>query len=197
MHSSVNRQDVSSTCQAMLDKYFVRFPNEAMRSIASRALHKMQAGSLSLERSPGSWAGGLIYALNRYTGLQKQVVLNNDLEEIFSARMEAIRHRAEELWPIIESLLLSDNCQEHEFTLRDEANSMCAYAFRNGFIEEIHSSVTSDGHPRITDPEMKRLMIDASTKLFKLLKMKASNPDNYGAFIKDYGQKYCYNWERE
>jgi hypothetical protein len=37
-----------------------------------------------------------------------------------------------------------------------DANAICAYAFRNGLIEDIHASVDSDGRSRITDPEMKQ-----------------------------------------
>lgn len=77
-----------------------------------------------------------------------------------------------------------------EFALRDEANAICAYAFRNGPIENIHA----DG--RISDPEMKHLMIKACESLAKLLTMKLESPAEYDRFIRDYGRKYCYRWER-
>ena len=58
------------------------------------------------------------------------------------------------------------------FTIRDEANALTAYAFRNGPLENLHagksSPLTSDPTlSRITDPEMKELMINASEKLAK------------------------------
>ena len=43
---------------------------------------------------------------------------------------------------------------QRRWTLRDEATP-CAYAFCNGFIEDIHAS------GRITEAEMKKLMIEA------------------------------------
>ncbi len=54
--------------------------------------------------------------------------------------------------------MLAQSGDQVQFTLRDEANAICAFAFRNGFIENIHASVDSDGRPRITDPEMKQLI---------------------------------------
>jgi hypothetical protein len=80
--------------------------------------------------------------------------------------------------------------QDLAFTLRDEANAICAYAFRNGLIEDIHAS------GRITDPEMKNLMINASTHLAKLLTMKRDQPEEYERFIRDYNRRYCGKWER-
>ena len=77
-----------------------------------------------------------------------------------------------------------------EFTLRDEANAICAYAFRNGPIEDIHA----DG--RISDPEMKHLMIKSSESLAKLLAMKQETPAEYDRFIRDYHRKFCRRWER-
>ena len=89
---------------------------------------------------------------------------------------------------------LSESIQQEsgpqEFTLRDEANAICAYAFRNGPIEDIHA----DG--RISDDEMKRLMINACESMGKLLTMKHATPEEYDAFIRDYGRKFCGRWQR-
>ena len=54
-----------------------------------------------------------------------------------------------------------------DFTIRDEANAVTAFAFRNGFIEELHAGKWSPlleqpGNSRITDDEMRRLMIEAA-----------------------------------
>jgi hypothetical protein len=57
-----------------------------------------------------------------------------------------------------------------ELTLRDEANAITAHVFRNGFLEALHSGLpspllTNPGFARMTDPEMKKLMIETSAKL--------------------------------
>jgi len=46
-----------------------------------------------------------------------------------------------------------------DLTLRDEANAITIYAFRNTFLEDLHASW------RITDPEMKKLNVQTSAKL--------------------------------
>jgi hypothetical protein len=48
--------------------------------------------------------------------------------------------------------------QTGDFTLRDEANALTAYAFRNGFLEDLHAGKPSSllnqpGYSRITDDE--------------------------------------------
>ena len=58
--------------------------------------------------------------------------------------------------------------------MRDEANALTAYAFRNGQLEQLHagksSPLTADPSlSRITNEEMKQLMIEASAKLEKML----------------------------
>src|SRR5258708_2844545 len=52
-----------------------------------------------------------------------------------------------------------------EFTLRDEANALTAFAFRNGFLEDLHAGKSSPvlsqpGFSRISDDEMQPLMIE-------------------------------------
>src|SRR6266849_6489860 len=66
---------------------------------------------------------------------------------------------------------------ESEFTVRDEANALTAYAFRNGFLEDLHAGKSSPildqpGYSRISDDEMRRLMIEASAKLEEMLRLK-------------------------
>jgi hypothetical protein len=91
---------------------------------------------------------------------------------------------------------------EGEFTIRDEANALTAFAFRNGFLEDLHAGESSPmlrrpGYSRISDNEMKRLMIEASSKLEQLLKLKIEEPDKYDAFIREYQKMYCLNWKRD
>jgi hypothetical protein len=91
---------------------------------------------------------------------------------------------------------------EGEFTLRDEANALTAYAFRNGFIEDLHTGKDSPllrepGYSRISDDEMRRLMIESSEKLERLLQMKRSAPETYDAFVRSYHRMYCRWWKRD
>lgn len=51
-----------------------------------------------------------------------------------------------------------------DFTTRDEANALVAYAFRNGPIENLHAGkyselLENENLSRITDDEMKTLMV--------------------------------------
>ena len=87
------------------------------------------------------------------------------------------------------------------FTIRDEANALVAFAFRNGPIENLHAGEYSEllenkALSRITDPEMKEIMIDACERLSELLRMKETHPEAYDAFVKDYNVKYCWQWAR-
>lgn len=87
------------------------------------------------------------------------------------------------------------------FTIRDEANALTAFALRNGPIENIHagksSPLTADPSlSRITDDEMKELMINASEILATVLALRDSDPDKYRRFIQHYALKYCRSWNR-
>jgi hypothetical protein len=86
-------------------------------------------------------------------------------------------------------------------TLREEANALTCCAFRNGPIEDLHAGKYSalleqPGLSRITDAEMKTIMIAASAKLAELLAMKESNPDKYWDLIAFFHNAYCYQWEK-
>ena len=89
-----------------------------------------------------------------------------------------------------------------ELTLRDEANALTAFAFRNGFLEDLHAGKDSPlldapDLSRITDDEMKRLMIEASEKLAEMLRLKQKDPEQYEAFIRSYQRMYCRKWKRD
>ena len=89
-----------------------------------------------------------------------------------------------------------------EFTIRDEANALTAYAFRNGFIEDLHAGKDSPllrdpAYSRITDEEMRRLMVESSEKLSRLLQMQRSDPEKYDAFVRRYHKTYCRGWKRD
>ncbi len=87
------------------------------------------------------------------------------------------------------------------FTIRDEANALVAWAFRNGPLEKLHQGENSKlledpSLSRITGMEMKELMINACEMMEKLLRLKESDPDEYYRQIKDYNFDYCGDWER-
>ncbi len=88
------------------------------------------------------------------------------------------------------------------FTVRDEANALTAFAFRNGPLEDLHagklSTLTDDASlSRITQAEMKDLMINASEKLALLLAMRETEPETYKRFVQGYGVMYCVGWNRK
>ena len=87
------------------------------------------------------------------------------------------------------------------FTIRDEANALTAYAFRNGPLERLHTGRQSPllddpDLQRLTDAEMKELMINASTTLAAALALRDSDPDRYRRFVQGYGLDFCRAWER-
>jgi hypothetical protein len=90
---------------------------------------------------------------------------------------------------------------ERPMTTREEANALTCCAFRNGYIEELHAGKDSDllktpGLSRITNDEMKKIMIGASSKLAQLLAMKETDPNEYWRQLKYFNEKCCYNWEK-
>jgi len=87
-----------------------------------------------------------------------------------------------------------------KFTYRDQSNVLTLLAFRNGPIEDLHSgkysSLLEDKTlSRITDAEMKTLMIAASTKLAELLAMRDDDPEGFAALLAGSWQQ-VQNWER-
>ena len=92
--------------------------------------------------------------------------------------------------------------QDKNFTNRDEANAITAFAFRNGFLEDLHAGehskiLENDKYSRITQEEMKKLMIESSAMIERILIMKKYRPTEYGVFIRDYGRKFCGEWDRD
>jgi len=88
------------------------------------------------------------------------------------------------------------------FNHRDEANVLIAMAVRNGPIEDLHagkwSALLEDKTlSRITDEEMKTIMIAATEVLAKLLRLRAEDPDEYRRRVQEFGKMYCRSWERD
>ena len=87
------------------------------------------------------------------------------------------------------------------FSIRDEANAIVAYAFRNTSFETLHAGKRSEllndpSYSRITDDEMKILMIEACQKMESMLRMKKESPQQYENFIRAIGVSYCQGWAR-
>ena len=87
------------------------------------------------------------------------------------------------------------------FDYRDEANALIAMAVRNGPLEELHSGLHStlleeDALSRLTDDEMKVLMIYATRMLAALLALRDNAPEAYRRHVQSYGRIYCDRWER-
>ncbi len=92
--------------------------------------------------------------------------------------------------------------QRWEFSVRDEANALTAFAFRNGFIEELHAGQTSPllsqpGYSRISNEEMRRLMIEASEKLARMLTCMREAPQEYESWLRRDLADFCEKWERD
>ena len=86
-------------------------------------------------------------------------------------------------------------------TVREEANALTCCAYRNGYIEELHAGkhsalLETPGLSRITDAEMKKLMIGALSKLAELLAMKETNPAEYWRQMTFFNEQYCGRWEK-
>ncbi len=77
-------------------------------------------------------------------------------------------------------------------TQRDEANVLTAYAFRNGFLEDLHA-----GWAGFSDEEMKKLMIEASAHLASLLHVRQVHPALYVEFLVEYGSLFCRGWSQQ
>jgi len=87
-----------------------------------------------------------------------------------------------------------------KFTYRDQANVLTLLAFRNGPIEDLHAGKCSPllDDPRlsrITDEEMKALMIAASARLAELLALRDSDPEEFARLL-TVNWRQVKNWER-
>jgi len=88
------------------------------------------------------------------------------------------------------------------FTLRDEANAIVALAFRNGPIERLHAGeysaelIENPNLSRITDDEMKEIMLNACEHVEKLLRLKREDDGAYYLKLIEYNRMFCQKWER-
>ena len=92
------------------------------------------------------------------------------------------------------------NIMSKKPTYRDEANALIHQCLRVGFIEDLHAGKESkildnEGYSRITNKEMKKLMIETSAKLADFLEQKEKNPDKYNQIINSITLMYTHDWE--
>ena len=88
-----------------------------------------------------------------------------------------------------------------EMTLREEANAIVAQVFRNGFLEDLHAGIVEEKlldpkYSRITNDEMKKLMIECCERMEKLLRLREENPTAYKESIGWTLRNYCNHWEK-
>ncbi len=86
-------------------------------------------------------------------------------------------------------------------SIREEANALTCCAVRNGYLEELHAGkhsalLETPGLSRITDAEMKKLMIQISSKVSELLSLRETNPDEYWRQMTLFNDRYCGRWEK-
>ncbi len=87
-------------------------------------------------------------------------------------------------------------------TSREEANAIVCWAFRNGFLEELHAGersalLESSKYSRITNAEMKKLMVECATKMAEILQLRDRNPAKYWSQIMFFHESYTKNWLKE
>jgi hypothetical protein len=87
------------------------------------------------------------------------------------------------------------------FDQRDEANAIIAMAVRNGPLENLHAGNASplledDALSRLTDADIKAVMIYATRMVAVMLWMRDEAPDIYRRHVQSYGLQYCRTWER-
>ncbi len=91
---------------------------------------------------------------------------------------------------------------DRTLTTREEANAIVCYVFRNGMLEDPHAGKNSEllSDPelsRITNDEMKALMIECCEKMAKVLQMKEHEPEAYEKLIRFYDKTYTKNWMKQ
>lgn len=81
-----------------------------------------------------------------------------------------------------------------------EAKAIVVLAFRNGPIEDLHAGKPCPacegkaGYSRISAAEMKVIMKNAVDHVYKLLRLKADDPESYERQIA-YGERCTANWD--
>lgn len=87
------------------------------------------------------------------------------------------------------------------FDRRDEANAIIAMSVRNGPIENLHAGkhlplLDDESLSRLTDAEIRSIMVYATRTLAMMLWLRDEAPDVYRRYLQAYGGRYCCSWER-
>ncbi|MDO8623538.1 MAG: hypothetical protein Q7R52_04800 [archaeon] len=87
-------------------------------------------------------------------------------------------------------------------SFREEANVLTYYCFRNSFLEDLHagkhSKLLEDPQlSRITEQEMKKLMIETSAELAHFLEIKQKHPKKYRQIINLFSDGTLRDWEKK
>lgn len=87
------------------------------------------------------------------------------------------------------------------FDRRDEANALIAMAVRNGLLENLHAGKSSplledDTLSRLTDEDMKAIMVFATRTVAAMLWMRDAAPEAYRRYVQAYATRYCRSWGR-
>lgn len=85
---------------------------------------------------------------------------------------------------------------------REEANALIHQCLRVGFIEDLHAGKSSKlledrSLSRITNEEMKKLMIKTSAKLSEYLELRDKNPEEYKKFINSITLLFTHDWSKD
>ena len=81
-----------------------------------------------------------------------------------------------------------------------EAKAIVVLAFRNGPIEDLHAGTPcpacegKTGYSRVSYAEMNAIMKNVVNHVYKLLRLKADDPDSYERQIA-YGERCTANWD--
>ena len=94
-----------------------------------------------------------------------------------------------------------EKVMSEKMTLREEANAIVAHVFRNGYLEDLHAGIVEEKlldpkNSRITDDEMKKLMLECCEKMANLLRLREENPSEYKSFLSRTGRAYCKRWAK-
>jgi hypothetical protein len=103
-------------------------------------------------------------------------------------RLEAFNNQIEQAFP-------------GGFDRRDEANAIIAMSVRNGPIENLHAGKHSplledESLSRLTDAEIKAIMVYATRMVTFMLWLRDEAPDVYRRYVQACGIRYCRAWER-
>jgi len=114
-----------------------------------------------------------------------------------SEKLKKLSYAAQRLLVSMIYQMKSGNPSPRPVSRRDEANVMTYTSFRNGYIEEIHSRPAS----RISDEEMKKIMIESSARLEDWLEIRDAflpeRPDLYFPLVHACRDAWTRDWEQE